>query len=350
MFTFPYIYKKYDTNQIMIYVIIAMFPGILVKSYYDHFSTLIQLTISLVSVSILEILILKLKKKKIKNILQDFSFIITGILIGISIPSFSSWWINVLGIFFSIVFAKEIYGGLGKNIFNPAMVGYAMLLISFPDFMSYSIIPYKYISEDIHFSNIISSIFSNDSIDFWKRFEQSIGKIDFVTQPTPLNYLKTYGNQDQSFFLDYLIKKNKYCFLNFLISKKINIAFFLGGLFLIYKKIINWRIPFSFLITITMISGINWFFFQEKLISPYVHLFSGSTMLGAFFVATDPVTTCCTNFGKIVFGVIIGLLEWMIRTFGGYSDAIAFSVLIANMLVPLLEHYVRCNVYGVKND
>ncbi|WP_343152915.1 RnfABCDGE type electron transport complex subunit D [Buchnera aphidicola] len=348
MISFPYIYRKNNVNQIMIYVIIAMIPGILTKSYYDHYSTLIQITISIITAIILEIIILKLKKKNVKDIFEDFSYIITGILIGVSIPSLSSWWINVVGVFCAIVLAKEVYGGFGKNIFNPAMVGYAILLISFPDFMTYLVIPYKYIAEYIHISEIIKSIMSNNFINYWKNFSDSIHKIDFITQPTPLDYFRSYKHENKSFFLNFLKKQNEYCFFNFLISRNVNIAFFLGGLFLIYKKIINWRISFSFLITFISISELGWVFLKEQSISPYVHLFSGATMLGAFFIATDPVTTCCTNMGKVIFGIVIGILEWVIRTFGGYPDAMAFSILIANMLVPLLEYYTQPLVYGTK--
>ncbi|CAL4319323.1 RnfABCDGE type electron transport complex subunit D [Buchnera aphidicola] len=348
MIIFSYIYKKNSINQIMIYVILAMFPGILIKSFYDNYSTLIQIILSIIAVTILEIIILKLKGKNIKDIFEDFSFIVTAILIGVSIPSFSSWWINVIGIFFSIIFAKEVFGGFGKNIFNPAMVGYAVLLISFPDFMSYVVIPYKYIAQYMHFSDTFKSILSNNSINYWKSFENSINQIDFITQPTPLDYLRSYKVENQSFFINFLREKNKYCFFNFLISRNINIAFFLGGLFLIYKKVISWRISFSFLVTFILVSELGWMFLGDRSISPYIHLFSGSTMLGAFFIATDPVTTCCTNAGKIIFGIIIGLLEWIIRTFGGYPDAMAFSILLANMLVPLLEYYTQPVIYGNK--
>lgn len=345
---FPYIYHIYNVRKIMFLVIIACIPGIITKCYFFGSGTLIQILLSITISLLLEIVVLKIRLKNIKIHLQDNSAVLTSILFGISIPSLLPWWMTAIGIFFSIVVAKHLYGGIGQNIFNPAMLGYAILLISFPVHMnnwneSNSNLPLlKNIKQSLNiifFQNNIHDIENTNSNIFPEVF----------TEATPLNNFKIRNHLKDT----YISERTEYHFLKNIIVqnnwKYINISFFLGGFFLFLKKIICWRIPLSFLSVLGILSTVSFIYSKELFLSPFIHFFSGGTMICAFFIATDPVTTSCTNIGKIVFGMIIGFLTWIIRNYSDYPDAIAFSILFANMLVPLIDHCTKTSGYGHNN-
>jgi len=337
----------------MFIAIIACIPGIFTKYYFFGSGTLIQILFSIVISLLLEVSILKIRDKKIKIYLQDNSSILTAVLFGVSIPPLLPWWMIIIGLFFSIVITKHLYGGIGQNIFNPAMVGYVVLLVSFPVYMNSWNERDASLSFIDDFKKSINIIFSNNNINSIN-FNNNINiknlknTPDAFTQATPLNNIKI-----KSHFKDYFLEQ-KYELQNKKITvqnswKYINISFLLGGIFLFFRKIICWRIPISFLISLGTLSGITYFYSKELFASPLVHFFSGGTMICAFFIATDPVTTSCTKIGKIIFGIIIGFLVWIIRNYSDYPDAIAFSVLFANMIVPLIDYYIKTSGYGHNN-
>ncbi|QCI15807.1 RnfABCDGE type electron transport complex subunit D [Buchnera aphidicola] len=344
----PFIYKNYSVRKIMFLVIIACIPGILTKCYFFGSGTLIQIALCVISSLILESILLKMRSKKIKIHLKDNSAVLTAILLGVSVPSLLPWWMVIMGIFFSIVITKHLYGGIGQNIFNPAMVGYVILLISFPIHMN------NWHERDFSIS-LFKDIKKSANIIFFENYKDTINYNhlnifpDIFTEATPLNNLKikSHFNRDSLISEDIRLR-------NKIINTKnswiyINISFFLGGVFLLLNRIICLRIPISFLITLAFLSKITYFFSKELFVSPLIHFFSGGTMICAFFIATDPVTTSCTNIGKIIFGIIIGFLVWIIRNYTDYPDAIAFSILFANMTVPLIDRYIKTSGYGHNN-
>lgn len=342
---FPYIYNIYSVRKIMFLVIIACIPGIVTKCYFFGSGTLIEILFSIIISLILEIAILKIRLKKIKNHLKDNSAIVTSVLFGLSIPSLLPWWMIIIGMFFAIVVAKHLYGGIGQNIFNPAMLGYAVLLISFPIHMN----NWNESDENLSCLNSIKQslniIFFKKNIDNAKNSNSNIFP-EVFTEATPLDDFKTKYHLKDTHISEYNSLKNNTVQDSW---KYINISFFLGGVFLFLKKIICWRIPVSFLTTLGILSIVSFYSSKELFLSPLVHFFSGGTMICAFFIATDPVTTSCTNTGKIIFGIMIGCLTWIIRNYSDYPDAIAFSILFANMFVPLIDHYTNTSGYGHNN-
>uniref|UniRef100_UPI003F5D3AFB RnfABCDGE type electron transport complex subunit D n=1 Tax=Buchnera aphidicola TaxID=9 RepID=UPI003F5D3AFB len=328
----------------MILVILSCIPGILTEIYFFGYGVLIQI-LSIIIVSLFfEMIILIIRRKNIKNILFDYSSILTAVLLGSSIPCVLPWWMIIFGSFFSIIISKHLYGGLGQNIFNPAMIGYAILLISFPLYMSswnekkLSLSFYNDIKQSI---NLI--LYKKSLYDVNLKFHP-----DDFTSATPLSVFKvnSHFNYDESINKKIVLEKQKCISVAW---NYINISFLLGGLFLLYKKIICWRIPFSFLFSLVFFSSLSFFCSKNISFSPLCHLFSGGTMICAFFIATDPVTTSATKIGKIIFGIIIGFLVWIIRNYSDYPDGIAFSVLFANMIVPLMDNYIKTSGYGHKN-
>lgn len=334
-------HSNYSVRKIMFLVVIACIPGILTKCYFFGSGTVIQILLFIIISLILETIILKIRCRNIAINLKDNSSVLTAVLLGISVPSSLPWWIIIIGVFFSIVIAKHLYGGIGQNLFNPAMIGYAVLLISFPIHMNnwherdFSLSLLDDIKKSIHIIFSKNYIYSN-SYSFPEAF----------TEATPLNdfKIKSHLYNDDMTSQDCLFKNKTIDLKNS--WKYINISFVLGGIFLFLKRIICWRIPISFLISLGFFSIITYFYSPELFMSPLVHFFSGGTMICAFFISTDPVTTACTNIGKIIFGIVIGLLVWVIRNYTDYPDAIAFSILFGNMIVPLIDYYTKTSGYG----
>ncbi len=322
----PFTHNINNTHRIMRWVIFACLPGIIAQTYFFGYGNLIQILLAIVCALISESFVLYLRKKIIFDYLKDNSAIVTALLLAISIPANSPWWIITIGTCFAIIVAKQLYGGLGQNPFNPAMVGYVVLLISFPVQMTH----WPTCLQPLSLVDTLSLIFCN----------QSTSTIDAMSGATLLDTAKVLLHQGQSLLSENVMQQHYVAWFI------INACFLLGGIILMLKKYISWRIPLSILITLSFLSLITWLYNPTLYLSPLVQLFSGATMLGAFFIATDPVTASTTPIGRLIFGALIGALVWLIRTYGGYPDAVAFAVLLGNMLVPLIDHYSQPKVYG----
>lgn len=353
MIIFPKIYYQRNTRHIMLLVLLACIPGIFIQFYYFGYGIFLQILISIITSIISESMVLIIRKKKIKNVIADNSAIVTAILFAISLPPFLPWWLNVIGAFFSVVIAKQLYGGLGQNLFNPAMVGYVFLLISYPIAMTNFVVPYDEFFNPPSLVKTISIIFYKNK-DYDKNFLHLHTLNNNITQATPLDKFKTdiyLKNRDIYDKDKKILLMSIHNFFDIHFSWQwINIGFFLGGIFLLWMKVICWRIPLFFLLMLTFTSTLGYFYNKECLASPLIHLFSGATMLGAFFIATDPVTIPTTKRGRIIFGMLTGFLVWIIRSFGGYPDAVAFSILLSNSTVPLIDYYTRPKVYGYDKE
>lgn len=339
---FPYIYHVYSIRKIMFLVITACIPGILTKCYFFGIGTLIQLVLSIIVAVVVEIIILKIRSKNIKVHLWDNSVIVTSILFAVSIPPLLPWWITVLGIFFSVLVGKHLYGGLGQNIFNPAMIGYAVLLISFPIYMNNW-------NENNLDTFCLKDIRKSFNAVFYSKniLDNPNFSVDGFTEATPLNDFKIKSHFKNDYIERQVSNYKRNSFQKH--WEYINISFFLGGIFLLFLKIICWRIPIFFLFFLGFLSSVTYFYSPDLFMSPFVHIFSGGTMMCAFFIATDPVTTASTNLGKIIFSIIMSFLVWIIRNYSEYPDGIAFAVLLSNMIVPLIDHYIKTSGYGHNN-
>lgn len=331
----PHIQSGNRVNRMMLAVIYALIPGVLACMHFFGPGVMVNITLAVVTALAAEALMLHLRKRPIKPFLMDGSAVVTAILLGVALPSLAPWWLPVLGAGFALIIAKHLYGGLGYNPFNPAMVGYAMLLIAFPREMTLWLTP------EVHDITLL------DTLRYTFLEQLPAGQtLDGLTAATPLDAIKTALSQN----LTLTEIQNSSTELFGLLSghgwEWINLLFMLGGLVLIYMRIISWHIPLAMLATLFLVSGLFHLNDPDAFTSPLFHLFGGATMLGAFFIATDPVTAATTNRGRIIYGIGIGLLLYIIRTWGGYPDAVAFAVLLMNMAVPTIDYYTRPPVFG----
>lgn len=344
MVSSPHTHGSNLTAKFMLWVMVAMLPALAVQWVFFGFGVLIQLLIAISLAMGIEVVVAKLRQKSTAFYLADLSGILTAAILAMSIPPYAPYWVVVLGLLVALVLAKHVYGGLGQNLFNPAMVAYALLLVSFPVQMTSWIVPIQLLNEPPTFSDALHLIFTGVSSDGFS-LHQLVESVDGITQATPLDSAKTglakltlEQVQQSPIFLGGFAQG----------WWQQNVAFLLGGLFLIYKRIIHWQIPASMLAVFVLCAGLTDLFGTSAHLNTFSQLFSGAMMFGAFFIATDPVSASITPRGKLIFGGLIGLLVYLIRYYGNYPDAVAFSVLLANICVPLIDHYTQPRLYGTR--
>lgn len=335
----PFIRSNQRTPHIMLMVLLALIPGIWAQWYYFGWGNLIQIGLAATTALCAEALFLHLRKRPIRRNLKDNSALVTAVLLGIAIPALAPWWLIVIGTLFAIVIAKQLYGGLGQNLFNPAMVGYVVLLISFPVQMT----AWTSVEQYPSFNDALKIIF----------LLQDSGLSDAYSSATPLEHMKHL--LAQGYTSSEILSQPPFGEFAGIGWQWVNIGFAIGGLFLLTQRIISGRLCFSFLISLFLISSIAYLITPDSSVNPIVHLFSGATMLGAFFIITDPVTAASSNKGRIIYGILIAILVYLVRTWGAYPEALAFAVLIANMCAPFIDKYTQPRTYGhqlnkVKNN
>ncbi len=319
----PHVHSSRTSKKLMYDVVIALIPAFLVSLYVFGISALIVTSIAVISCLVFEFLIQKyLLKTEIT--ISDGSALITGILLAFNLPSNLPIWMIIVGSLVAIAVAKSSFGGLGFNIFNPALVGRVFLLISFP----------------VQMTMWPTAVENNTAI------------ADAVTGATPLEIIKEglmYGETMTE--LTSKIPSNIDLFLGITggsLGEMSAIALILGGLFLIIRKVITWHIPTIMLITIAIITGIFWLVNPEKNANPLIHILSGGVLLGAFFMATDLVTSPMTKKGMVIFAIGIGVITVVIRKFGAYPEGVSFAILIMNAFVPLINTYFKPRRFGSK--
>jgi len=331
----PHFHNNNSVTKIMLQVLYALVPGILIYIYLFGFGVAINILLAIVTALGCEAIMLAMRKRPIAPFITDGSAVITGVLLALSIPSIAPWWIIVLGTAFAIIIAKHLYGGLGYNPFNPAMVGYAMLLISYPKQMT----QWPQSDASIGFTQSLELIFSDNA--------SSQALADAVSGATPLDYLKNQLGLSRD-IPDIMANSEAFGIFGGSGFEWVSIAFLAGGLWLIKKKVIHWHIPAAMITALSAIALVFYAIDSNQYASPIFHIFSGATLLGAFFIATDPVSAATTAKGKIIYGACIGLLTYIIRTWGGFPDAIAFAVLLMNMSAPTIDYYTKPKTYGHK--
>lgn len=332
----PHISAQANVSSIMLKVLGALVPAILVYWYAFGPAILISLLLSSATALAAEGAMLKIRDYPVKRTLSDGSALVTAWLLALSIPPIAPWWMVVVGILFAIVIAKQLYGGLGHNIFNPAMVGFAVLIIAFPTHMTHWPIPHLLPHVTLSFGDQLAQIFTG---------QLPAGMPpDAISMATPLDTLKTQLK------LEHIIEETRLLPIFGTLSGKgtelVALGYLLGGIFLLQQRIITWHIPVSMLAALSGIAVVFYGVDPSRYASPLFHLFAGGAMLGAFFIATDYVTSPTTPRGKLIYGGGIGLLAYIIRVFGGYPDGVAFSVLIMNATVPLIDAYTQPRVFG----
>ena len=339
----PHAHSRRSTPDLMKWVALCALPGLAAQTYFFGWGTIIQLMMAIVIGLSLEALVMVARKRHPMSALRDNSALVTAWLLAIAIPPLSPWWVITIGLIFAIIIAKHLYGGIGQNLFNPAMVAYVVLLISFPVQMTSWISPAELQATPISGGDALSLIFTGLNLEGLS-LQQIRSGIDGITMATPLDAFKTSllaGHTSSE-----ALSQPQFSGLAGIGWEWVNLAYLAGGLLLIKLRVINWHIPVGFLVGLTLISSLFALFMPGTTASPIVHLLSGATMVGAFFIATDPVSASTTVKGRLIFGAFIGAMVFIIRSWGGFPDGVAFGVLLGNMCVPLIDYYTKPRTYG----
>jgi Na+-translocating ferredoxin:NAD+ oxidoreductase subunit D len=330
----PFVPPSNSLRRLMINVVIGLVPGTLAYWWFFGFGVLVNILLAVILAIGFEASILMLRKKPVMPHIFDFSAVVAAWLLALCLPMHAPWWLVLVGVGFSMIVGKHLYGGLGFNPFNPAMAGYVALLISFPIEMTTWYLPFSISGESLSLTESFRYSFGLSEIQIW----------DGLTSATPLDTLRS----ELSRGINYADTRVAPIFGR--IAGKgwewIAIAWLAGGFWLLYSRTIMWFIPVAVLTSSLLFYGIHHMIDPEYSAGSLFNLLSGGLMIGAFFIATDPVTAATTNKGRLIYGVLIGFITYVIRSWGGYPDGVAFAVLLANMCVPLIDYYTQPKVYG----
>lgn len=337
----PYTHEQTSISRTMLLVMIALLPATGFGILQFGLPALFVFVLTIASCIGFEAICLLIAGKPVKPYLLDGSAALTGWLLAMTLPPWSPWWLSVVGAFLAIVVGKQVFGGLGQNLFNPAMVARVALLIAFPLEMTSWVLPQPLFSS--HAPGIVDSL----AITFTGTLPASY---DAISSATILGHVKT--ELGQGVLLHDILASN-YDVLGLAtgsvagsLGETSAILILLGGLFLLYKRIITWHIPVSMMLTLAMLATLFHLLFPDRYPDAIFHLMSGATLLGAFFIATDLVTSPVTWRGQLVFGAGCGALVFIIRSWTGYPEGVAFAVMLMNAMTPLIDHYMRPRIYG----
>ena len=318
----PHIHSADSTRKIMRDVLIAMAPAWLVSVWFFGMPVIILTFAGVAACMVTEWLISRFLMKR-KSTVSDLSAAVTGVLLALNLPPSSPWWLIVIGSIFSIGVVKMSFGGLGQNIFNPAIAGRVFLLISFPTLMTNWTRP-----------------------DPWFR-----SGVDAVSGATPLAIVNEGLAKGMS--LDQIFAQNDFTYFEMLfariggsVGEVSAIALIVGFIYLLARKVVNPHIPLAILCTIFVFSGIFWLIDPQQYTDPVFNILTGGVLLGSFFMATDYATSPMGKTAMVIYGIGIGLITMIIRYFGSYPEGISFAILVMNSVVPLLNKYVKPRKFG----
>ena len=307
-----------NTRAMMLTTLAALMPGFGIYAWVFGPGVILNVVAAILIAMAAEAGVLRLRGQSL-NHLRDSSAILTGLLLGLCLPPLLPLWMLAIGVVFAVLFGKQVYGGTGRNIFNPAMVGFAVMIVAFPLAMS-------------HWPATDTGSMAQARLET-KFSASSHDNYDGMTGATPLDAYKfREGKTNDEFFTAQQVN-------NWQSWVSINLAFLAGGFYLLYRRVIRWQAPLGFLLTIGLLSLVFYDAGSSAgLGSPVFHLFSGATMLAAFFILTDPVTSPGHPGGLLIFAVGVGLITFIIRTMGAYPEGVAFAVLLMNAASPLVDH------------
>lgn len=324
--TSPHSTGNNRTQRVMLLVLAATLPGVVVLTWLYGAGTLINIAWASAVALGCEALLLKMRNRPVQFFLRDGSALLTAVLLALALPPYSPWWLTLIATASAITFGKQLYGGLGQNPFNPAMIGYVVVLISFPVEMTTWPIPHS-VSIGAGLQHILGIASLPDG---W-------------SQATALDVMKL----NNSLTVDELWASPAFGHFGGIGSEVVNLAFLAGGLFLLHKRLFSWHAPVGMLGALAVMSLLFWNGSgSDSHGSPLFHLLSGATMLGAFFIVTDPVSGATSTQGRLIFGAGVGILVYVIRAWGGYPDGVAFAVLLMNLAAPTIDYYTRPRTYG----
>lgn len=332
--TSPHDQSGNRVSNVMFNVVLALVPGTLAMAWFFGWGVLINIIIAVTAAWAAEALILAIRKRPVLDTLKDNSALVSAWLLALALPPLAPWWLTVLGITFAIVFAKQLYGGLGYNPFNPAMVGYVVLLISFPLEMTQWLSP----------RSVADLPGLSETLQIMLLGQLPPGGWDALSGATPLDLMKVELGLTKS--VEEIMANPLFGFVSGHGWEWVGALYLLGGLYMVFKRIITWHIPLAMLGSLFAVSALFFLISPDSHPSPLFHIFSGGALIGAFFIATDPVSACTSNKGKLFYGAGIGLMTYIIRRWGGYPDGIAFAVLLMNMAAPFIDYYTKPRVFG----
>lgn len=317
-------------------VLFALVPGVIAHIWYFGWGTAVQIVIGCTFAVLFEAAMLRVRGKPLRIFLTDYSALITAVLFCLCIPQLAPWWVNATGMFFAIVVAKHLYGGLGFNLFNPAMVGWVVVLIAFPKDLTAWLPPAALAQHRFDLVQTVAVILTGHVPAglSW----------DAITQATPLDTIQTKLTLNMT--ISEIKEDPIFGRLGGVGWETIAMWYAVGGLWLMYKRVITWHIPVAVIAAVLLAPLPFYLMDPDRHLLPVEHIFTGSLVLGAFFVATDPVTSSTTPRGRIIFGAGVGILALVIRRWGTYPDGVGFAVLIMNMAVPVIDQLARPRVYG----
>ena len=318
----PHVHGNESTRKIMLDVIIALAPSMLVAVYFFGLSAIMLLAVSVAACVGLEYLIQKYMFKKQPTV-SDLSAVVTGVLIALNLPPTAPWWIAVIGAVMAIGVIKMTFGGLGHNIFNPAIVARVFLLISFPVIMTDWTIPTS-----------------------WFR-----PGVDAVTGATPLALINEGLAQGQT--VEQILAQHDLSYGQMLFARAGGsageasaLALIIGFIYLLVRRVIRPHIPVTIILTVAVMTGIFWLIDPTRYTDPLFNILTGGLLLGSIFMATDYVTSPMATKGMVIYGIGIGVITVLIRYFGAYPEGVSFAILIMNSIVPLLNKYIKPARFG----
>ncbi len=334
----PYWSPQANVASLMLQVLVALVPAAIAHIWFFGPGFIFNLLVAGIFAVAGEAFMLWVRHRPLEVALSDYSALVTAALLAFALPSLTPWWVTATGALFAVVVAKHLYGGLGFNIFNPAMAGYVVILVTFPMYLNLWVAPRMGDIDYQHLTILQTLVFTLTG-----NLPDTLG-FDAVTRATPLDVMKT-GLNNMATVTE--IRANPVMgdfggrgwewIGNFLA---------VGGFWLLIKKIIRWQIPVGVGVGLLGPALIMYLLDPGTSPGPGFHLFAGATILCAFFIATDPVSAATSPKGRLIYGIGIGFLIWCIRRWGSYADGVAFAVLIMNMAVPVIDYLTRPRIVG----
>ena len=325
----PYIRKPASVQSVMLAVLLALLPGVAAYVWQIAEVVVVNLLIATVTALAAEALMLTLRGRPVGPALSDLSAVVTAWLVVLCFPPILPWWVTVLGVLIAIVAVKHLYGGLGQNPFNPAMVAYCAMIVAFPSLMS--------------------QWPPAGQLDFQTQLDLVLGgarQLDAITGATALDAMRTGLRTGGASVEAVLQQAGAFGAVGGRGWEWLPLGYLAGGLYLLSRRIITWHMPVAFLAALALISGIFWLGNPTQFAPPWFHLATGGAMLAAFFIVTDPVSGATTPRGKLLFAAGIALIAYLIRVFGAFPEGIAFAVLLMNICVPLIDMKTQPPVFG----
>ncbi len=334
----PHLRPAKNVTRVMGDVLLALVPATIAYVWYFGPGLIINMAVAAAVAVAAEAAILSLRGRPVSPALSDLSAVVTAVLLAFALPPLTPWWVTATAAAFAVVFGKQLFGGIGYNPFNPAMVGYVVVLISFPVYMTQWLPPAGFDLTGAR-PDLGETLFYT----LTGRLPDGLSW-DAIGGATPLDQVKTQLGLMRT--VEEVRTGALYGVFGARGWEWVNNFIILGGLWLIYRKVIRWQIPAGVLAGLIVPATLFYLIEPGRYPPPTFHVFSGAAVLGAFFIATDPVSAATSDRGRLIFGAGIGVITYVIRTWGGYPDGLAFAVLLMNMAVPAIDHYTIPRAYG----